>query len=203
MFLAVKPADIPERLRQHGRNQSELARYLRLDPSSLTKTIKGKRKLTADELQQIEQFFLGVEPAAVDRGPVRRRGQGLRIPVYGYAAAGGDDRIAYADDRVLDFLDPPPFWNGSGDLVYVRVVGESMEPRIFSGEVVPVRLNLPPGRGDDCLIEFTDGTAVVKTYQHRRDGRVFAHQYNPDKGVDFDAMHVAALHTVWRPKLQS
>lgn len=193
-------SDIPGRLRQMNRSQADLARHLSLDPSSLTKTIKGDRRVQPAEVVQIEQFF-GEKLSVAVTAPVqiRRRATPTKIPVYGYAAGGDDDRIAYADDHVIDYLDPPPFWRGGDDLAYVRLTGESMEPRYFSGEVVPVRLNLPPAKGQDCLIEFTDSTALVKNYQGRRDGRIFAEQYNERKTLDFLATTVRALHTIWKP----
>lgn len=193
-------SDIPGRLRQMRRSQADLARHLNLDPSSLTKTIKGDRRVQPAEVVEIERFFgekLSVSvtaPTAPRKRPVTHK-----IPVYGYAAAGDDDRIAYADNHIIDYLDPPPFWRGGDDLAYVRLTGESMWPRYFSGEVVPVRLNLPPAKGQDCLIEFNDNTALVKNYQGRRDGRIFAEQYNERKTLDFDATTVRTLHTIWKP----
>lgn len=193
-------SDIPTRLRVMRRSQADLARHLNLDPSSLTKTIKGDRRVQPAEVVQIEQFF-GEKLSVSITAPLspRRRTTPHKIPVYGYAAAGDSERIAYADDHVIDYLDPPPFWRGGEDLAYVRLVGDSMEPRYFSGEIVPVRLNLPPAKGQDCLIEFADNTALVKTYQGQRDGRIFAEQYNERRQMDFDATSVRALHTIWKP----
>lgn len=184
------------------RSQADLARALELDPSSLTKTLKGARRVQPAEVIQIEKFFgekLEISIAESAPQTPRRRVTPSKIPVYGYAAAGDAERIAYADSQIIDYLDPPPFWRGGDDLAYVRLVGDSMEPRYFSGEIVPVRLNLPPAKGQDCLIEFNDSTALVKTYQGQRDGRIFAEQYNERRAMDFDAASVRALHTIWKP----
>ncbi len=199
---SMELSDIPDRLRLLRRSQADLARALKLDPSSLTKTIKGARRVQPAEVIEIEKFFgekLSISTTEAAPQAPRRRTTPAKIPVYGYAAAGSDDRIAYADSQVIDYLDPPPFWRGGDDLAYVRLTGESMEPRYFSGEIVPVRLNLPPAKGQDCLIEFNDNTALVKTYQGQRDGRIFAEQYNERRGLDFDATSVRALHTIWKP----
>ncbi|GAW42445.1 Peptidase S24-like protein [Brevundimonas sp. SH203] len=195
-------SDIPDRLRLMRRSQADLARTLDLDPSSLTKTIKGVRRVQPAEAIEIEKFFgekLSISVTETAPQTPRRKATPTKIPVYGYAAAGQGERIAYADSHIIDYLDPPPFWRGGDDLAYVRLVGESMEPRYFSGEIVAVRLNLPPAKGSDCLIEFTDGTAKIKTYQGQRDGRVFASQYNPDQSLSYEAATVAALHSVWKP----
>lgn len=61
------------------------------------------------------------------------------------------------------------------------------------------QLNLPPGRDQDCLVEFNDGSAVVKTYVAQRDGAVFCRQWNPDSEVRYIGSAVKAVHAiVWR-----
>jgi phage repressor protein C with HTH and peptisase S24 domain len=194
MLAAVKPEDIPDRLSRAGRTQSDLARHLQLDPSSLTKTIKGQRRLKADELLKIEEFFEGEPPfsASVKR-PQRR------IPVYGYAAAGGEERIAYNAGSIIDFIDPPPLWNGAGDLVGLRILGDSMVPRLFEGELVIAQINLPPLRHQDCVIEMSDGSALVKTYKTATTKSIEAEQWNPQKPVVVDRARVKAVHAIiWR-----
>lgn len=205
MLAAMEITEIPARLRQLKRSQADLARHLDLDPSSLTKTIKGERRLRADELIKIEQFF----GETFDRDNVveslseRRRTAPKRIPVYGYAAAGGSERIAMNPGQVIDWVEAPPLWNGVGDLAVIRIIGDSMEPRYFAGEAVTARLGLPPARGQDCLIEFNDGSGLIKSYRGQRDGFVFAWQYNPPNGetneVRYDGASVKALHAVDLP----
>lgn len=201
-FSTIPPMllrDIPERLKLMRSRQADLARHLSLDPSSLTKTIKGSRRVTPVELAKMETFF-GERLEVSNQAPIsaRRRMAPAKVPVYGYAA-GGEDRIAYADDRIIDYLDAPPFWNGTGELIYVRLPGDSMEPRYFSGEILPVRMNLPPAKGQDCLLLFNDSTALVKTYQGQRDGKVFARQYNIEKELMFEGASVQSMHAIWRP----
>lgn len=202
MLAAMDISEIPDRLKQLGRSQSDLARHLGLDPSSLTKTIKGARRLQLDEASKIEAFFDEplTLPSPVSSLSERRNRPPRRIPVYGYAAAGGVERVAINPGQVVDWADPPPFWNGMGDLMIVRIIGDSMEPRYFEGESVVVQIGLPPGKGQDCLIEFHDGSAVIKSYRGQRDGFVFAWQYNPAKGesneVRYPGTDVKALHVV-------
>lgn len=202
MVAVMDLSDIPGRLQRAGRTQAELARYLHLDPSSLTKTIKGVRRLKADELIRMEEFFSGEMPqgdAMVETLAARRPQGPRRIPVFGYAAAGGEELIAFNSSQVVDWIDPPPLWNGAGDLIAVRVIGDSMEPRLFSGEMVVAQVGLPPQRDRDCVIEFQDGSGLLKTYRGQKDGRVFAHQWNPDKELSVDGSSVKAIHAViWR-----
>lgn len=192
-------AEIPSRLKEMRRSQADLARHLKLDPSSLVKTIKGERRVQPAELTKLEAFFgERVDVDAMAPAGARRRPASSKIPVYGYAA-GDEDRIAYADDAILAYYDPPPFWNGEVDLIYVRLLGDSMEPRYFSGEIVPVRLKLEPAKGQDALIVFNDATAMIKTFTGRRDGKVFATQYNDRREQAYEATSIRAMHAIWRP----
>lgn len=204
MLDAMELKDIPSRLRAIGRSQADLARHLDLDPSSLTKTLKGLRNVQAAEVVKIEDF-LGEKLTLPDAEPrlfgVRRGPTPRKIPVYGYAAAGGEERVALADNRVLEWREPPPYWSGAGDLVYVRIIGDSMEPRYFDGELVPVRFGVPPAKHEDCLIEFTDSTCLVKRYNGRVSSTVLARQFNPEGEIKIDATKIQALHAVWRPAL--
>jgi phage repressor protein C with HTH and peptisase S24 domain len=193
-------SDLPARLRRASLSQASLARFLGLDPSSLTKTITGKRRLKADEMLRIEQFFReqgGVEGEnIVALGAARRTGP-RRIPVYGYAVAGGDDQVAINPGQVIDWIDTPPIVQATNaDLIAIRVVGESMEPRYFAGEIVIAQVGLPPAKGRDCVIEMLDGSGLLKTYSGMRDGHVFAHQFNPARELPIPATSVKALHSV-------
>lgn len=197
MLAVVDPKDIPDRLSRAGRNQSELARFLSLDPSSLTKTIKGSRQLKASELLKIEEFF-GSDGYEAPISTASRRPQ-KRIPIYGYAAGGGEEYIAFNAGQIIDFMEPPPLWNGAGDLVGLRILGESMVPRLFAGELVIAQLNLPPLRGQDCIIEMTDGSALVKTYRSATQRTIETEQWNPPKPVNVDRARIKGVHAViWR-----
>ena len=196
--------DIPGRLRLMNRSQADLARHLELDPSSLTKTIKGQRRVQAAEAIRIEEFFgekLTIIAESSAAGLLRRPTTSRRVPVYGYAAGGGAEEVAFAEDRVLEWREPPPYWNGGGQLAYVRIRGDSMEPRYFSGELVPVRLGVEPAKNEDCLIEMNDSTALVKRYCGRRDDYILAQQFNPERELKLDATKIRAIHAVWRPTL--
>lgn len=184
--------DIKARLRAAGRTQNDLADKLNMSATALSRIIKDQRKdVGAKEIQAIEAALLELEGATP-------RPAGL-IPLLGYAAAGGDDRISWSFDHAIDWVQAPPVRDGSRDIVGIRISGDSMEPRLFSGETIYVGLGLQPARGGDSVIEFVDGTALVKSYNGRRDGYVFARQYNPDKELRFNETAIRAVHAViWR-----
>lgn len=178
--------------------KNQLARHLRMDPSYLGRKLEQNRSLTLAEAEAV-RAFLGGDEVDLVAAPT-----GRRVPVYGYAAMGsageGDagERIAMGTGDIIDWTELPAGLNPRGDCFVIHPIGSSMEPRIFEGEPLLVLVRQPPLRNGDALIEFRDGTGVVKSYRGTRDGRVWAHQFNPDEGRDYAASSVKALHRIVR-----
>lgn len=194
-WLAV--AERPEMQQRGAKNR--LAKHLHMDPSFLGRKLSKSQSLTLAEAEAVRAFLDGDEPS-VDAAPPT----GRRVPVYGYAAMGsagdGDEgeRIAMGTGDVIDWTELPAGLNPRGECFVIHPIGSSMEPRIFEGEPLLVLVRQPPLRNGDALIEFNDGTGVVKSYRGTRQGRVWAHQFNPDGGKDYDSASVKALHRVVR-----
>ncbi len=182
----MKPSDIRAKLEQTGRTQAALARHLGKSKDSVSRLLLDSRALRAEEAEQIKAFFAESGEASEP--------QFIQIPVYGYAAA-GTDRIAIADDRVLDRIEVP-LGLARGEIMAIRVAGDSMEPRLNSGEIVIVGKDAPPAKNGDCVVEMRDGTALVKQYRGQRDGQVFLWQYNPEREFGVDASKVKHIHAV-------
>lgn len=182
----MKPAEILSRLEETGRSQIALGRAIGKSKDSVGRLLKGQRKMEVGEAGAIRAFFAEDSPPS----PAF-----IQIPVFGYAAAGGEDHIAFAHDQVLDRIEVPAGIT-RGEAVAIRVAGDSMEPRLYSGEVVIVGLDVPPQRNGDCVVELKDGTAIVKQYQGRRDGFVFLRQLNPDQEVRLSQDRVKSVHAV-------
>ena len=185
-FVRMKPPEIRKRLSDTGRTQAALAKHLGKSKDSVSRLVAGHRSMDIEELASIKEFFGDDQPVAPTS---------VQIPVYGYAGAGGDDRIVIASDQVLEYIDIPAGMV-RGDAIGVRVAGESMYPRLFSGEMVIVERNVPPVRNKDAVIELKDGSALVKEYRGQKDGVVFLFQYNPEGEVRVPLIDVAAMHAV-------
>ena len=163
-------------------------RHLGLSRDSMSRLMNDRRRITAEEAEQIRDFFAADETA----GP-----KFVTIPVFGYAAAGGEDRVAIANDRELERIEVPAGLT-RGEAFGIRVAGDSMEPRLFSGEIVIVDRGVKPAKYGDCVVELNDDTALVKQYVSQRDGWLFLHQFNPDESVKVEASRIRALHAAYR-----
>lgn len=97
------------------------------------------------------------------------------VPVVGIAKLGAQGYFD-AIDYPVGHGDGCVLISSSDENAYaLRVVGDSMEPRIRNGEFVMIEPNRHYVSGDDVLVQFTDGTVVqsmIKVFMHERDGFV-------------------------------
>jgi repressor LexA len=192
------PADwrtVADEVERRGRGTKlALAKHLEMDPSYLSRKLSGGGFLTVPQARAISAF-LADEMA--DSSTPTPPTPGRRVPVWGYAAASNGDKIAMNNGEVIDWVELPAGLAPQGEVFIVRALGSSMEPRIFDGESLLIRRGVPPTRDRDALIEFNDGSGVVKTYRGTRDGQVFVHQFNPDTELRYPVASVKATHAVF------
>lgn len=169
-----------------------LALAIPMNPSQFYRQLNNSRRpLSAVQAQVVARFF--AEGEGADAAPAQTR---RSLPVYGFPT-GVDERISLDDAQVLESIQlPMGLALGPGEYFAVRQLGSAMEPRIFPGEILVVRRGFPAGKGRDCLVEFRDGSAAVKTYRGEHSGKVFTEQYNPARAADYDATAVKAVHAV-------
>lgn len=187
-FGRMKPPEIRRRLEETGRTQAALARHMGISKDSASRLVNGMRSMDLEELEAIKSFFGDDQPAA----PVY-----VRLPVFGYGAAGGDDRVALASDHILDHVEIPAGLV-RGEAFGVRVAGASMYPRLFDGETVIAERNVPPTRNREVVVELNDGTGLVKEYRGQKDGFLFLWQYSPEQEVRIPITSVRAMHSAFR-----
>ena len=199
-------ADVANYLDMHPEvTQAKLAKAIVMDPSQLSRALKARDgDLSVIRAAQIKRFFaeLDGDPSFVanDTGqrPQSRAASGLvrRLPVFGYAAASDGEHFVLNEGQVIEDRElPSGITLPPGDYFIVLPSGSSMEPRIMAGEPQVVRRNYPPARDKGVVIEFPDGTAVIKNYRGRKDGRIWVEQFNPPKMLDYDATKVK-VHAV-------
>lgn len=200
----MKGTDYHRRLTQRGLTQAALAKFMTehlgrpVSAKAVSRILTGANKrFDVEEANAIEQFLQihgDNAPASAPAGQYEPPRSTQRIPLYGFAAAADDDHIAYGADSVLDWLEPPAL---NLDAAF-RVAGSSMEPRLFAGETVFVRLGLRPARGNDCVVELKDESAgvLIKTFTKASNGWVFLRQWNPDIELKLRWDEIRALHAV-------
>lgn len=102
------------------------------------------------------------------------------LPVLGELRDGSDD-FTFNNLSPQAFVDRPGSLKGVTNAFALYVVGETMEPRFFPGELVFVNPNRPLTRHCFVAIEMTDGRGIIRQFVRRSEAETIVRQLNPDK----------------------
>ena len=152
---------------EQGMSMSELARRVGTAKSAISRYFKGTREFPlnkvgefASALHTTPDFLLGMEyePQAP---------QGLQIPVLGTVAAGIP--ISAVED-ILDYEEVPQSWENQGEFFALKIKGDSMEPRMESGDVVIVKQQSDANSGDTVIVLVNGDDATCKRLEKTENG---------------------------------
>jgi len=143
-----------------------------------------------------EAFDVGIDTGAQITSVPLPFDQG-RVPVVGKAMLGMDGYF-----EALDY----PVGHGDGYLAVpsrdpnayaLRVVGNSMTPRIKNGEFVLIEPGQTFANGDDVLVRTRDGRSMIKEFVYLRDGQYRFDSYgNGYEPIYLDEGQVEQIHFV-------
>lgn len=128
--------------------------------------------------------WLGVNAQWLEYGEGPKRGAASESNVEGEAAAVKDGIVPVVGMAQLgtngyfEALDFPvghgdgyiQIYSGDPNAYALKVVGDSMQPRIRSGEFVLIEPNRGFVSGDEVLVKTVDGRSMIKVFMYRRDG---------------------------------
>lgn len=151
-----------------------LADFLKVRAEWLEHGVEPKHsKFMTPEMtrEAIRLAALSLENAGnVEGGPLAVK-DGL-VPVVGMAQLGTDGYfeamdypVGHGDGYIRISSDDP-------NAYALKVVGNSMEPRIRSGEFVIIEPNKPYVAGDEVLVRTIQGQSMIKVFMYARDGMV-------------------------------
>lgn len=161
--------------------QAELAKLTGLTVSAISMYENGNREPNFETLEVFADFFnvdmnflldkKRASPAAPQDAPAplsSDRRKIARIPVLGRVAAGipieAIENIEDYEERYISVLEDPH------DYFALRIVGHSMEPRIWDGDVVIAR-KMPDVDSGSVAVVLVDGEeATVKQIKKSEDG---------------------------------
>ena len=139
------------------------------DRSTIAKIEKGKIDLSENKIKIFAQA-LGTTPAYL-MGWIEednnKETNALKIPVLGNVAAGIP--ISAVED-ILDYEEVPISWQNQGEFFALRIKGDSMEPRMESGDVVIVKQQSDANSGDTVIALVNGDDATCKKLQKTDNG---------------------------------
>jgi phage repressor protein C with HTH and peptisase S24 domain len=197
-----------------GLTQAELAAAVGMSQQGIDSIESGAVKRPrlmaelAERLKTTESWLLwgeGAEAAGAE-APAQNARMGFQdafdalIPVYGHAIGGKDGEFPLNGNRIGDIIAPAAL-RRVPDAYAVYVVGDSMEPRYFSGEAVFVNPRLPVRPGDFVVAQIATGEdepplAYIKIFRSRGARTVKLEQLNPHKTLEFAVKTVVSLHRI-------
>lgn len=202
---------------KHGTNPTALARAIgdqKKHQPTIHRILKGESKDPRTETVERLADYFGVtveflrtadaeafdhgkppEPPEVEAAPSLRRFK--NVPIVGTVEGGPDGYLEELGH---------PVGHGDGLIEYpakdqntyaLRVRGESMRPRIKSGEFIVVEPNTEPNPGDDVVVICHDGRKMVKELLYTRDGEVtLGSIHNGFKPISLQLQDIQAIHYV-------
>lgn len=223
----MPPTSLPERLervlQETNMNQPELGKLIGLDKQSINHLLHGRVKrlkmeyaLKIAEQTKFSPYWLtdGVEPVyrsgALENSQFYRNtiinnllesAPNLRafrdVPVVGTVQAG--------EGGILEELQYPAGF-GDGCITYpkkdessyaLRVRGDSMRPRIKSGEFIVVEPSTVAQPGDDVVVSLENGQKMVKELLYIRGDEISLRSINEEHGtLTFPINDVQYIHYV-------
>lgn len=200
-----------------GLTQDQLAFAIGRDKSVVSKLERGKSGLTevvinaiADTLRVPPQALYmppGDEPnnlrLAGPEDPLPARASWPRdVPVHGTAAGAVTGAMQIEADSTVDYVLRPPGIAGARDVYGLYVVGDSMEPRYFEGDLVYVHPGRPVRVGDFVVVQtqahdHDPPQSYIKRLTRRTAENVILEQFNPaETFITIPARFVIKMHRV-------
>jgi len=189
-----------------GRTLQEVADAIGLHKATLSKIENNKQGFSGETITKLAaalgvrevDFFKEAdpdEPSILDAAPDLRPYRS--VPVVGTVEGGPDGHLE-------EFGHPVGFGEGTvthpakGRHAYaLRVRGESMHPRIRSGEFIVVEPDTPYNPGDDVVVICHDGRKMVKQLLYVRDGEATLGSINNGfKPLTVGMADIQAIHYV-------
>lgn len=170
---------LSELRKQKGLKQGDLAASLGVAQSTLSGWENGKFEIDDKNKIKLADFFgvsvdylLGREVSAnspwnengIDMAP---RKKGIKIPVLGRVVAGIP---VEAVQDVIDYEEIDEEMAKTGEFFALQIQGDSMEPRIKSGDVVIVRKQDIVDSGDIAIVMVNGDDATCKKFVKHKNG---------------------------------
>lgn len=162
----VTPARIKSAREDLKLTKRELAKRIGVHESSINKYEKGLVDIPLSKISELSRV-LNVTEAYLMGWEDEQKTQGLQIPVLGTVAAGIP--ISAVED-ILDYEEVPQSWENQGEFFALKIKGDSMEPRMESGDVVIVRQQSDANSGDTVIVLVNGDDATCKKLQKTDNG---------------------------------
>ncbi|MEH5066400.1 S24 family peptidase [Enterobacter hormaechei] len=187
---------------------AELARRIEREPSYISRMLypegKAGRKRIADDMMEIIENAFSLPrgwmdsitsemPSANEELEFAGNIRAGYVPVIGEAVLGVDGSVDMIEFRAGWLR----IYSGDKDAYGLKVKGDSMWPRIQSGEYVVIEPNTTVHAGDEVFVRTKDGHNMIKIMNKTRDGDYQFSSVNSDhRPITLSVDDVVKIHFV-------
>lgn len=148
-------------------SQREIAARINVSPQTFNTWIQGKAIPRMGKIQLLADYFKIEKSDLIEKKTNVTLLQGIKIPVLGSVPAGIP--ITAVED-VLDYEEIPQSWANQGEFFALKIKGDSMEPRMISGDVVIVKQQSDADSGDVVIALVNGNEATCKKLEKTNNG---------------------------------
>lgn len=169
---------IKELRKEQKISQQKLATILNVHQTAISQWETGRTNpdiLIAAEIAKLFnvslEYVLGISDETFETSQTNLL-LDLRIPVYGNIAAGIpiDAIVDYDPDNAEDWEEISEEMQRNGQHIALRIKGDSMEPRMRTGDVVIVRIQPDIDDGDTAVVRINGDEATCKKIKKTQEG---------------------------------
>lgn len=147
--------------------QSEIAKRINVSPQTFNTWIQGKAIPRMGKIQLLADYFKIEKSDLIEEKSNITLSQGIKIPVLGTVPAGIP--ISAIED-ILDYEEIPQSWANQGEFFALKIKGDSMEPRMISGDVAIVKQQSDADSGDVVIALVNGNEATCKKLEKTDNG---------------------------------
>lgn len=153
-------------LKLYNVSRIQLSESLGISYSTVSDWINGNAYPRIDKIEMMANYF-GINKSDLVEEDYNNETSALKIPVLGNVAAGIP--ISAVED-ILDYEEVPISWQNQGEFFALRIKGDSMEPRMESGDVVIVKQQSDANSGDTVIALVNGDDATCKRLEKTDNG---------------------------------
>ncbi len=146
----------------NNKTQKEVADAINISPQTFNTWCQGIAMPRMGKIQLLADYFRIKKSDLLEiKKPNEQtiESKGITIPVLGYVRAGYP---IYAEENIIDYEEISKTMAANGEFFGLRVCGDSMEPRMFEGDVVIVRKQPDIESGEIAVVLVNGDEGTVK-----------------------------------------
>ena len=141
------------------KTQADLARDLKISKATISSWMNGTRIPRMDKIDLLCHYFNVARTDIMEEAGHNSHVESVRIPVLGRVSAG---LPMEAVENIIDYEEIPAEMTRHGDYFCLVIHGDSMEPRMYEGDVIVVKKQNTANPGDIVIATINGDDAVCK-----------------------------------------